>query len=145
MYRVREYAHIYERLAERLHQYIARECKSVTSSCLNQTTLSRKKTDPKTVSRAERWHMPSPHQKTTDPKTVSHAKGCTRLPLTKKRRFPQLLLPQKKVAHTFCCSSVRPCSIISTRDLRCGRIAQPMRMAICCTILMPGRERCGRV
>ena len=30
-----------------------------------------------------------------------------------------------------------PCSIISTRFLRCGRMAQPIRIAICCTILMP--------
>lgn len=30
-----------------------------------------------------------------------------------------------------------PCSMISTKLLRCGRIAQPMRIAICCTILMP--------
>lgn len=30
-----------------------------------------------------------------------------------------------------------PCSIISTSDLRWGSIAQPMRMAICCTIFIP--------
>lgn len=30
-----------------------------------------------------------------------------------------------------------PCSIISTKLRRWGRIAQPIRMAICCTILMP--------
>lgn len=30
-----------------------------------------------------------------------------------------------------------PCSMISTKLLRCGKIAQPIRIAICCTILMP--------
>lgn len=35
-----------------------------------------------------------------------------------------------------------PCSIISTRDFKCGNIAQPMRMAICCTILMPVWRAC---
>ena len=30
-----------------------------------------------------------------------------------------------------------PCSIISTRLFRCGRIAHPIKIAICCTILMP--------
>jgi len=32
---------------------------------------------------------------------------------------------------TLFCSSFKPCSIISTRDLKCGRIAHPMRIAIC--------------
>ena len=30
-----------------------------------------------------------------------------------------------------------PCSMISTSDFKCGSIAQPIRMAICCTILIP--------
>ena len=31
----------------------------------------------------------------------------------------------------------RPCSIISTRFLKWGRIAHPIRIEICCTILIP--------
>lgn len=30
-----------------------------------------------------------------------------------------------------------PCSMISTKLLRCGKMAQPIRIAICCTILIP--------
>lgn len=33
--------------------------------------------------------------------------------------------------------TLSPCSMISTRFFKCGRIAHPMRMAICCTILIP--------
>lgn len=35
-----------------------------------------------------------------------------------------------------------PFSIISTRFLRCGKMAHPIRMAICCTILMPVWRAC---
>jgi len=41
-----------------------------------------------------------------------------------------------------CYSSRNPCSIISTRLLRCGSIAQPIKTAICCTILMPVCHAC---
>ena len=34
-------------------------------------------------------------------------------------------------------NSYLPCSMISTSDFKCGNMAQPMRMAICCTILIP--------
>ena len=35
-----------------------------------------------------------------------------------------------------------PCSMISTRFLRWGSMAHPMRMAICCTILIPVWRAC---
>ena len=35
-----------------------------------------------------------------------------------------------------------PCSIISTRFRKCGKIAQPIRIAICWTILMPVWRAC---
>ena len=35
-----------------------------------------------------------------------------------------------------------PFSMISTRFFRCGRMAQPMRIAICCIILMPVCRAC---
>lgn len=35
-----------------------------------------------------------------------------------------------------------PCLTMSTSDLRCGSTAQPIRMAICCTILMPVWRAC---
>ena len=38
---------------------------------------------------------------------------------------------------TFCCWSLRPLAMMSTMFLRCGRMAQPMRMAICWMTLMP--------
>uniref|UniRef100_A0A1A9UHZ7 Uncharacterized protein n=1 Tax=Glossina austeni TaxID=7395 RepID=A0A1A9UHZ7_GLOAU len=46
------------------------------------------------------------------------------------------------IVRTFCCSSTRPCSIISTKAFKCGRIAQPIRIAICCTILIPVWRAC---
>lgn len=41
------------------------------------------------------------------------------------------------IVRTFCCSSVKPLSTISTSAFKCGKTAQPMRIAICWTILMP--------
>lgn len=42
----------------------------------------------------------------------------------------------------FTCDHDWPCSIISTKLRRWGRMAQPIRMAICCTILMPVCRAC---
>ena len=41
------------------------------------------------------------------------------------------------IVRTFWFSSCKPCSMISTSDLRWGSTAQPRRMAICCEILIP--------
>lgn len=40
-------------------------------------------------------------------------------------------------SRTFCDSSSRPFLITSTSCVRCGRTAQPLRIAICCTMRMP--------
>ena len=41
------------------------------------------------------------------------------------------------MVRTFWFSSAKPCSMISTMLRRCGSVAQPIRMAICCTIFTP--------
>ena len=46
------------------------------------------------------------------------------------------------MVRTFCWSSVSPSAMISTRLFRCGRIAQPMRIAICWIILIPVCRAC---
>jgi hypothetical protein len=46
------------------------------------------------------------------------------------------------MVRTFCWSSIKPCSMISTICFRCGSTAQPMRIAICCTILIPVCRAC---
>jgi len=38
---------------------------------------------------------------------------------------------------TFVYSSASPCSMISTSDFKCGKMAHPIRIAIYCTILIP--------
>lgn len=44
------------------------------------------------------------------------------------------------IVRTFCCSSTSPCSMISTRLFKCGSMAQPIKMAICWTILIPAQH-----
>ena len=39
-------------------------------------------------------------------------------------------------------TSYLPCSIISTKLFKCGKIAQPIKIAICCTILIPVCRAC---
>lgn len=41
------------------------------------------------------------------------------------------------IVFTFYYSSFNPCYIISTSDLRWGKIAQPIKILIYCTILIP--------
>lgn len=54
-----------------------------------------------------------------------------------KLLFPVWYLLHYKLSKTLNGFSNSPCSIISTKFLRWGRMAHPMRIAICWTILIP--------